>query len=373
VNRRKQYVILGLSITSSWGNGHATTYRGLVRELVNRGNDVLFLERDVRWYAANRDLSHPPYCRTKLYSSLRDLKRRFANEIRQADVVIVGSYVPEGVAVGEWVTSIATGVTAFYDIDTPVTLRKLQRREEDYLTENLIPRYSMYLSFSGGRILELLEREYGAQAAFPLYCSVDVRTYAPEKCETLFDIGYMGTYSDDRQPRLDKFLFQVARKNQHLRSVVAGPQYPASISWPSNVKHVDHLPPSRHCRFYNTQRFTLNITRDDMVHAGWSPSIRLFEAAACGVPIISDYWQGIGDFFRIGKEILIARSSQDVQKYLHDITDAERRNIGKAARQAVLREHTASHRAQELEYYVSEVSGESNSARAIETDRSGVA
>src|ERR1051326_8985964 len=112
-------VILGLSITSSWGNGHATTYRGLVRELSARGHDVLFLERDAEWYASNRDLPRPPFGRTELYSDLKDLKHRFAGDIRQADLVIVGSYVADGVAIGDWVTRKAQGVTAFYDIDTP--------------------------------------------------------------------------------------------------------------------------------------------------------------------------------------------------------------------------------------------------------------
>ena len=135
-------VFLGLSITSSWGNGHATTYRGLVRALWARGHDVLFLERDVPWYAANRDLPRPPYGRTELYASLEDLKRRFAGDVGDADFVIVGSYVPEGVAVGEWVMATARGATAFYDIDTPVTLAKLEQGDTEYLTPELIPRYS---------------------------------------------------------------------------------------------------------------------------------------------------------------------------------------------------------------------------------------
>src|SRR3990170_1331251 len=129
-------VIIGLSITSSWGNGHATTYRGLVRELAARGHDVLFLERDVPWYAENRDLPHPPFGQTSLYSSLVELKDRWTRPIREADFVIVGSYVPQGVAVGEWVTSVATGPVAFYDIDTPVTLAKLDRGDTEYLSRS---------------------------------------------------------------------------------------------------------------------------------------------------------------------------------------------------------------------------------------------
>ena len=115
-------VILGLSVTSSWGNGHATTYRSLIRGLAARGHRVLFLERDVPWYAGNRDQPHPAGARTELYESVEDLTARFEREVSEADLVIVGSFVPDGARVGDWVTSVARGVTAFYDIDTPVTL-----------------------------------------------------------------------------------------------------------------------------------------------------------------------------------------------------------------------------------------------------------
>jgi len=349
-------VILGLSITSSWGNGHATTYRGLVRELSRRGHRVLFLERDVPWYAENRDLPEPPYGRTVLYSSLEELKDRFAREVRSADFVMVGSYVPEGVAVGEWVTRTASGATAFYDIDTPVTLAKLSRGDHEYLTPELIPCYGAYFSFTGGPILRRLERHFGSPMARPLYCSVDPSLYRPEEAAPRWDLGYMGTYSDDRQPTLDRLLLEPARRlSQRHRSgqgrfVVAGPQYPAEIRWPKNVKRIEHLPPRKHSRFYNEQRFTLNVTRADMIQAGFSPSVRLFEAAACGTPIISDSWPGLETFFAIGEEILTARTAGDVLHYLQ-IPEEERRALGQRARARVLAEHTAAHRAEELEGY----------------------
>jgi spore maturation protein CgeB len=351
---RLRIVFLGLTITSSWGNGHATTYRGLVRELVGRGHDVLFLERDVPWYAENRDLPHPPYGRTELYRSLPELRERFAGAVREADLVVVGSYVPEGVTVGEWVTSTARGVTGFYDIDTPVTLAKLERGDYEYLTPALIGRYDLYLSFSGGPILDRLMREYGSPRALPLHCSFDPELYFPETRETQWDLGYMGTYSDDRQPPLDLLLMEPARRWREGRFVVAGPQYPERVQWPENVQRIEHLPPAEHRAFYNSQRFTLNITRADMIRAGYSPSVRLFEAAACGVPIISDYWDGLDSYFKFGSEILVARSPEDTLRYLRDIAEDERRAIGERARQRVLNSHTAAHRAQELESYAKE-------------------
>jgi spore maturation protein CgeB len=350
-------VILGLTITSSWGNGHATTYRGLVRELTGRGHHVLFLERDKPWYADNRDMPTPPFGRTALYRGVADLKRRFTSNIRDADLVIVGSYVPDGVAVGEWVTETVTGVTAFYDIDTPVTLAKLARGDYEYLSPDLIPEYDLYLSFTGGPTLRKLEREFGSPRARPLYCSVDPDLYYPEKRPTKWELGYLGTYSADRQPPLETLLLDVAREWPKGRFVVAGPQYPDYIDWPGNVKRIEHLSPAKHRAFYNQQAFTLNITRADMRRAGHSPSVRLFEAAACGVPIISDVWPGIETLFEPGREILLARTTEEVLDYLQETTDTERRQIAKRARARVLKDHTAAHRAAELEGYALEALG----------------
>ena len=342
-------VILGLSITSSWGNGHATTYRGLVRQLALRGHEVLFLERDLPWYADNRDMPHPPGARTELYDSVAALKDHFTAEVRDADSVIVGSYVPEGIAVGEWVTSHASGVTAFYDIDTPVTLAKLSNGGADYVSRALIPEYDVYLSFTGGPTLDRLEREFGARMARALYCSVDPVQYSPEEADPSWDLGYLGTYSDDRQPSLTQLMLEPARGLRDQRFVVAGPQYPETIAWPRNVERITHLPPRDHRSFYNAQRYTLNITRKDMIRAGWSPSVRLFEAAACATPIISDSWDGLESFFEPGRDILIARSARDTEEYLHDVPEEERKAIGARARERVLARHTAAHRAGELE------------------------
>jgi spore maturation protein CgeB len=348
-------VILGLSITSSWGNGHATTYRGLVRELTARGHDVLFLERDAEWYASNRDMPNPPFGRTKLYSDFRELKDRFAGEIRRADLVIVGSYVSEGIEIGEWVTRIARGATAFYDIDTPVTIANLVKGKVDYISSALIPRYQIYLSFTGGPVLDLLEKEYESPMARPLYCSVDAMSYFPEERELKWDLGYMGTYSDDRQPTLESLLLEPARLWNHGRFVVAGPQYPRSIRWPRNVKRFTHLSPAKHRAFYNSQKFTLNVTRANMIAAGYSPSVRLFEAAACATPIISDWWEGLDKFFEPGKEILISRSGAETLDYLKNTPEIERRRIGYRARERALASHTSRQRARELESYALEV------------------
>lgn len=347
-----KFVVCGLSITSSWGNGHATTYRALLRELARRGHDILFLERDAYWYADNRDLPDPSYCRVALYHRIEELKDRFSSDVREADVVIVGSYVPDGVEVGQWVVKTARGVSAFYDIDTPVTMAKLERGDEEYLTASLISRYQLYLSFTGGPLLRRIERRYGSPAARVLYCSVDPETYYPEQRTRRWMMGYLGTYGEDRQPTLDALMLEPARRWPEASFVVAGPMYPRNIRWPKNVHRIDHLPPADHRAFYNSQEYTLNVTRADMVRAGYSPSVRLFEAAACGTPIISDYWDGLETLLKIGEEALVARSPEESLKYLREIGEDERRRIGEAGRRRILAQHTAAHRAAELEQYV---------------------
>ena len=272
--------VLGLSITSSWGNGHATTWRALLRALAARGHRITFLECDVPWYREHRDLPDASWCRIRLYRDLTELQREHAATVALADVVVIGSYVPDGVAVARWVQSVADGLVVFYDIDTPVTLAKLERGDHEYLTPDLILHFDLYLSFAGGPSLERLERRFGARRARALYCAVDPETYRPLPLPKRFDLGYLGTYSGDRQAALTRLLIEPARAAPDLAFVVAGPQYPSALAWPANVARHDHVPPHRHPAFYNGLHFALNVTRADMIAAGWSPSVRLFEAAA---------------------------------------------------------------------------------------------
>lgn len=345
-------VVLGLSITSSWGNGHATTYRGLLREMDKRGHEVTFFERDARWYAAHRDLPEPSFCRTVVYGSLKTLFEEYGPEICAADCVIVGSYVYQGIEVGDWVTRHARGIRAFYDIDTPVTLAALGRGECGYLNKELIPRYDLYLSFTGGPTLDRLERDFGSPAARPLYCSVDPMVHFPMQITPRWDLGYLGTYSSDRQPGLEQLLCQPAQEWKKGRFVVAGAQYPPTISWTENTHRIEHLPPECHSEFYCSQRFTLNLTREQMLMAGYSPSVRLFEAASCAVPIVSDAWPGLEEFFVPEEEILVASNADQVLRILKRFPEERRRAIGQNARQRVLKSHTAARRAEELEEYL---------------------
>ena len=328
-----------------------------MRGLAAIGHEVLFLEREQSWYANNRDLPVVTYGHVHQYGTFSELKNRFARQIRDADLVILGSYVPEGIELARWITSVARGIVAFYDIDTPVTIAKMAAGQCDYISRELVPRFDLYLSFTGGPLLRRIEKEFGARRAVPLYCSVDPLQYFPQKAMPCWDLGYMGTYSDDRQPLLEQLLLHPARRWTKGKMVVAGPQYPPDIRWPENVQRIIHLAPADHRRFYAQQRFTLNITRSEMRRTGYSPSVRLFEAAACATPIISDQWRGLSDFFQPGKEVLTVRSGKDVLAYLHDLPEEKRIEIGLNARRRVMRQHTAMHRANELHSCVSKLLG----------------
>jgi spore maturation protein CgeB len=361
--RRLRVAILGLSITSSWGNGHATTYRSLVGALSRRGHDVLFLEREAPWYRANRDAVDLPPGSVHLYHSIDELGARWRSVLADADLVVVGSYVPQGVEVGRLVQSIGSGIVAFYDIDTPVTLASLAKGECPYLNTETLAGFDLYLSFTGGRALQVLEHRYGARAARVLYCSVDPDRHQPTAAEPVWDMGYLGTYSADRQSTLEELMCSPARRCPQRLFAVAGPLYPNDVSWPANVERIEHVGPDRHGWFYSRQRFTLNVTRADMTRMGYSPSVRLFEAAACGVPIISDPWPGLETIFVPGKHILVARSSHEVLSYLREFPDHERRQIAVRAREHVLARHTAVHRAIALEGYVEELLGKGEPPR----------
>lgn len=337
-------VVLGLSLSSSWGNGHATTFRAILSAFAERGHDILFLEREREWYAAHRDLAEPDYCQLAYYREPSDLED-WRDEIVGADAVMVGSYVPDGIEVGRWVQQQARGTVCFYDIDTPVTLAALERGTCEYLSPELVPGYDIYFSFTAGPTLKKLEQEFGSPRARPLHCTADTTSYVPLDVPKRWDLSYLGTYSDDRQSTLERLLIEPARARPKLRFAVAGPQYPDHIEWPANVERIEHVAPADHPEFYAASRFTLNVTRADMIAAGWSPSVRLFEAAACGTPIISDRWAGIDDYFRPDDEIILADTKEDVLAAL----SADAQAIGVRARRVVLAHHSAKKRAEELE------------------------
>lgn len=351
-------VIFGLSITSSWGNGHATTFRALCQALHQRGHKIVFFEKNVEWYASNRDLPAPSFCDVQLYERWEDVVPSVRAALRSADVAMLGSYFPDGIAAANEIFESPAKVKTYYDIDTPITVTALRERGgTDYLQASQVPGFDIYFSFTGGPMLRELETRFGARRAFPLYCSFDPEEYRRFGVNARFacDLSYMGTYAPDRQPKIEELLCRPASLLPARKFIVAGPQYPNEIKWPRNARRILHLNPRWHARFYSSSRFTLNVTRRDMVQAGYSPSVRLFEAAACGATIISDNWPGLDTFFVPGRDILLPSDHRDVLHYLTDLSEDEVRRIGMAAQARVLAEHTSRRRAQQFEEEISRV------------------
>jgi spore maturation protein CgeB len=353
-------VIFGLSITSSWGNGHASTYRALTRALRARGHSVVFFERNQEWYSSNRDLPNPEFCRLHIFDDWKTILPQARQALRECDLAIVGSYTPDGMSAIDEVFDSPAAVKAFYDIDTPITVAGLRERgSTEYLRKEQIPGFDLYLSFTGGPMLRELESRFGARLAAPLYCSFDPEQYRPRPRSRRFscDLSYMGTYAADRQLKIEQLFGGPARMLPSAKFLLAGPQYPRKLNWPKNVRRITHLNPRWHPLFYSSSRLTLNVTRRDMVQAGYSPSVRLFEAAACGATLISDNWPGLDSFLTPGEQILLPTSADDVVRYLTGADESELQRIGMAAHERVMAEHTSDHRARELEVLVDRVIG----------------
>jgi len=352
-------VIYGLTITSSWGNGHATTYRSLAKALARKGHKIHFVEKDVEWYHNNRDLPEPDFCAVRLYEEWSREGRDLVALASDADVALVGSYFPDAIAATHALVNAGHSPVLFYDIDTPITLSQLREKgRTSYLEPSLIPLYDAYLSFTGGPALTELKEDFGATRAVPFYCSVDADMYRPVAVCPEFecDLSYLGTYAADRQPKLMQHLNEPARLLPAHRFIVAGPQYPTGIPWEPNVGRMIHLSPRDHPSFYSSSRFSLNLTRADMVAAGYSPSVRLFEASACGATILSDSWLGLEEFLTPGEEILLPRDALEVADILTGMYDEQRVRIGVRARERILSQHTSEHRAAQFEEIVARCS-----------------
>jgi spore maturation protein CgeB len=343
-------VVFGLTISSSWGNGHATILRGLFRALIERGHRVVFFERDVPYYAAHRDLRELPGGQLHLYSDWPDALGLARFELADADVAMVTSYCSDGIAAADLVCD-SNAVRVFYDLDTPVTLSQRRKGEAlSYLPSGGLGDFDLVLSFTGGGAIDALRFELGARKVAPLYGSVDPEVHRPVAASERYrnDFSYLGTYAADRQSALERLFLVPAQRLPAKRLVLAGAQYPQDFPWSDNIYFVRHLAPNEHPTFFSSSRLTLNVTRSTMAAMGWCPSGRLFEAAACGTPLVTDWWEGLDEFFTPGEQIIVAENSDDAVAAL-ELSDAELARISRAARERTLSEHTAPVRANELE------------------------
>jgi spore maturation protein CgeB len=342
--------IFGLTISSSWGNGHATLWRGLCKALARLGHRVVFFERDVPYYANNRDVRSFEEIDLVLYASWEAIEHRVWRELATTDAAIVTSYCPDAIAAAECVFEASRPISVFYDLDTPVTLSQIRNGlPVPYIGSRGLSDYDMVLSYTGGAALGQLRRELGAKRTRPLYGHVDPDLHRRVANDVRFQshLSYLGTYAADRQALVDELFIEPARARPQSAFVVGGAQYPAIVSWPSNVSFVEHVPPAEHASFFSSSMLTLNVTRGAMASMGWCPSGRLFEAAACGATLVSDTWDGLEEFYSPGHELLLAKNREDVLAAL-DMDEAQIRRIGAAARERTLDEHTCHDRARVL-------------------------
>jgi spore maturation protein CgeB len=345
-------VIFGLTVSSSWGNGHATLWRGLSKALIRRGHDVVFFERDAEYYSNNRDLHALEGGSLVIYPDWAAVAAQARREVAEADVAIVTSYCPDAAAAERLVLDGARALRVFYDLDTPVTLAALGSAaiRPAYVGPDGFAGYDLVLSYTGGPALDQLATRLGARRVAPLYGHVDPDLHRPAPRAVRFaaDLSYLGTYAADRQAAVEALFVGPARLRPGRKFLIGGAQYPADFPWTENIFFVRHLPPPDHPAFFSSCRLTLNVTRRAMAEMGWCPSGRLFEAAACGAAILTDAWDGLDEFFAPGSELLVARNTQDALAAV-DLGDTELRRIAEAGRARVLAEHTSEHRARDFE------------------------
>ncbi len=344
-----KFTIFGLTITSSWGNGHATPYRAVLRALARMGHRIVFYEQDTEYYRWRRDFERCDYCDVRLYQHWDEVRAEALHQAADSDVVINASYCPEGARIVEQVLELARPLHVFYDLDTPVTLRGLANGGLDYLLREQMPAFDLYLSWTGGASLAELEERWQVRRARPLHGCVDPDFYGRVAARDDYrcDLSYMGTYAPDRQEKLDRLFLEPSRRMPQASFVLAGTLYPWHWQWGTNVRRFDHVAPAEHPAFYSSARATLNITRQEMARVGYCPSPRLFEAAACRSAILSDHWPGLETFLQPGEEILVVESADDVQLAL-GASDGFLSRLAERARERVLAEHSGRHRAQEL-------------------------
>jgi spore maturation protein CgeB len=343
-------VVFGLTMSSSWGNGHATLWRALAKGLAQLGHSLVFFERDVPYYRAYRDYTTLPNGRLALYRDWEQVRAEATAELKSADSGMITSYCPDAVDATQLLLDSPVPLRTFYDLDTPVTLSRLQAGERvDYLPADGLASFDLVLSFTGGAALRELQTRLGARETRPLYGGVDPESHQPVPPQPRFaaDLSYLGTYSADRQNALSSLLLEPARRLPERRFLIGGSLYPSEFPWSNNLFYMPHVAPPDHPAFYCSSPLTVNVTRGPMVAMGWCPSGRLFEAAACGTPVLSDTWNGLEDFFEPGKEILLARSVDEAMDRMRRPA-TELRQIGAAARRRALSEHTGLVRARQL-------------------------
>ncbi len=350
-------VIIGRSILSSTDNPSAGLYRGLINELAQHGHRTTFLECVPSGKLQVRDMLRSPYCEVWTYRDTDHLFNEYTLLIQSADVVMMGSGVDRAEDIAVWISEEATGITIYYDTDLSRTLESLQAAEKigDCLSCRTIVNFNLFLSTTGGPVLQRLARDNGLPFARPLYECIDPFDYYRTDTEKTYELGFIGRYREGRRTALGALLFEPAQYTPGRNFALAGAGYSQRGNWPDNLTYLEHLPETNLVDFYNRQLCTLVLSRADRQEMGYTPTRRLLAAAACGVPVLTSAWEGLAEFLEPDREIFTVSSRQGVLDILYGTDDGRRSRMGTRARNRILEEHTITHRAQQLLGYLSEV------------------
>lgn len=342
----------GSSLVSSYWNGAATYYRGIIRELHGRGHDITFYEPDAYGRQQHRDMDDPEWARVEVYQPDEEGADSCLEKAAAADLIIKAS----GVGVNdEYLEAAVLGLRKpgktiiFWDVDAPATLDRAHSNPRDPFRA-LIPRYDMVLTYGGGEPVVDAYIKLGARACVAIYNALDPETHHPVPPESRFqaDLGFLGNRLPDREERVEEFFLKAAEAAPDHSFLMGGNGWQGK-PLPGNVKWIGHVPTREHNSFNCSVRIVLNVNRQSMADYGFSPPTRIFEAAGAGSCIVTDDWEGIDYFLEPGAEILVAGSGPEVAGYLSNLSPERAMSIGRAGRNAVLSRHTYAHRARQLE------------------------
>ncbi|HXH13014.1 MAG TPA: glycosyltransferase [Alphaproteobacteria bacterium] len=342
----------GSSLVSSYWNGAATYYRGIIRALHDDGHRITFYEPDAYERQAHRDLPDPAWARVVVYSGVHEEGvYRALEEARHADLLIKASGVGvfDDLLERTIVEVRPPGVpVVFWDVDAPATLDRVLQNPDDPFRP-LIPQYDMILTYGGGEPVVEAYKALGARVCIPIYNALDPSTHYPVAPDPRFagDIGFLGNRMPDREARVEEFFFRAAAAAPERRFLLGGNGWD-SKPMPANVTYLGHVYTGDHNAFNCTPRAILNINRASMARYGFSPPTRIFEAAGAGACLITDAWEGIELFLEPGREILVVRDGHELAAQLQTLTSERAHAIGRAARQRTLAAHTYRHRAEQL-------------------------
>jgi len=342
----------GSSLLSSYWNGAATYYRGLLRDLAGRGYEITFYEPDAFDRQKHRDMDPPAWAKSVVYPATPEALANVLAEARNADIVVKAN------GVGVFDTELLEGIVShsrndalriFWDVDAAATLEEM-RSDESHVVRRILPSLDMVLTYGGGPPVIEAYQGFGARMCVPIYNALDPTTHFPVEGEEPFrsDLAFLANRLPDREARVEEFFLKAAAALPERSFLIGGNGWETK-QMPANVRHFGHVYTHQHNAFNCMPLAVLNVARDSMADIGFSPATRVFEAAGAAACLITDAWEGIEQFLEPDEEVLVARDGQDVAEHMRNLTPERARAIGQAALTRVLSEHTYAHRGEEVD------------------------